>query len=149
MSPMMRGVCLVLIAALLLQTAGCYTTRIHQETRGREIKEEELQKGMLVYMTLRPESELLKRGEIVKELECVINRVDEKNNTIVVLAFNEFYDIKPSDIQKIEIIQTREEKVVSVGKTAGLIVGISAIASAITFLAYSIIKALSVPPGAY
>ncbi|OGG46717.1 MAG: hypothetical protein A3F84_20350 [Candidatus Handelsmanbacteria bacterium RIFCSPLOWO2_12_FULL_64_10] len=50
MSPMMRGVSLTLIVALLSQTAGCYTTRI-QQTIGEEIKGEMLQKGMLVYMT--------------------------------------------------------------------------------------------------
>ena len=114
MSPMMRGVSLILIAALLSQTAGCYTTRIHQ-TIGEEIKEEELQKGMLVYMTLRPESGLLKGGKTVREFECVINRVDQKGDTIVVVAFNKFYDIKLSDIQKIEIIYTAKEEVFSKG----------------------------------
>lgn len=120
MSSMMRGISLILIVALLSQTAGCYTTRI-QHTRGEEIKEDELLKGMLVYMTLRQESELLKRGEIGRGFECVIKRMDQKNNTIVVVAFNKIYDIKPSDIQKIEIIDLGpKEKVFEQRKSAFL-----------------------------
>ena len=116
MSPMMRGVSLTLIVALLSQTAGCYTTRI-QQTIGEEIKGEMLQKGMLVYMTLKQESELLKSGKISREFECVINRVDPEDNTIVVVASNKIYDIKTSDIQKTEFIYTTKEKVFSEGHT--------------------------------
>jgi len=132
---MIRGVSLILVAALLSQTAGCYTTRIHQ-TIGEEIKEEELQKGMLVYMTLRPESGLLKSDKTVREFECVINRVDPKNNTIVVVAFNKFYDIKLSDIQKIEVIYTAKEEVFSKGKTLprGTIIIVEIIASIMAVL---------------
>ena len=138
MSSMTHGVSLILIVALLSQTAGCYTTRI-QQTRGEEIKEEELQKGIWINMTLRPESDLFKSGKIAREFKCVINRVDQNNRVVVVTTSNKVYAfptsrfgytvrIKTSDIQKMEIIHmTKGEKVFSEAKTTFLIGGMAAI----------------------
>ena len=89
---------------------------------------------------------LLKSGKIVREFECVINRVDPKNKTIVVVAFNEIHVIETFVIQKMEVIWPNDEaKVLEKGKTAlligGTIVGIVIIAGAI-FLAVAIFGGL-------
>ena len=142
MSPTMRGISLILAIALVLQTTGCYTTRMITRTEGEKIEEdlqnssiaEELLSGIRVRVTLRPEiSDTLKKklARIAhseggkRDIKCYIKTINQNSILVDIPGYAHLggIEIQLSDIQRIAI----SERAFSGANTTFLVVAVAVI----------------------
>lgn len=124
-----HSICTALSFVLLLQTAGCYSVRSLSTLNETEIGQYKPDEGVFVRLILKPESDLPFNE---RNITCRIVKIDQgmiliKSVGVPMIDFRKVFEVKISDIRKMEIL----ERKFSGAKTGALVALLAAILLAI------------------
>jgi hypothetical protein len=116
----MKIISMMLIVTMLLQTVGCSTLRPLKTLNQTEIKPDEMKKRVSVRILLKPESNMPFKE---RRFTCKIQEINPDAVTVKVVGVHRFdtrreYRILISDIQEMEILERKVQKVKTLAATA-------------------------------